>query len=127
MYKKVEFQKRKVQRAIIQSGKTITLFRHKKNEFGEPLKEAEQITTINGIYHVGIAYQSVTNSDSGSITNIKTTVPMILCLIDDISNLIQKDDFFTIGNDTLRVNGKIDVENEGYAFDISCEVVEVET
>ena len=119
----IEFEKNKLKYGIATHGTALTFFRDILNEFNEPTGDAAEIITITGIYHdIFNGYVSKNVQDGAEIT--KNYQPMFLCLKDD-SGLLNIGDYTVIDNIKYRVNDLKDVNNLGYAIDISFEVYSV--
>lgn len=118
------FERRKVELAIKASGTQFVFYRNKKNDFGEPLDEAEEVARLKGLYHTNTSYISVKDGDSGSISNMRVYTPCVLCLKDEASEKVVKGDYTTIAGKKIVVTGKVNYLEKSYAFDINCEVVE---
>ena len=119
----IEFEKNKLKYGIATHGTALTFFRDILNEFNEPTGDAAEIVTITGIYHDTFnGYVSKNVQDGEKKT--KNYQPMFLCLKDD-TVLLNIGDYTVIDNIKYRVNDLKDVNNLGYAIDISFEVYSV--
>jgi hypothetical protein len=88
--------KRRITKAIDKLPTTVTIQRAVKNEFGEMSENALDITTINGLYHVGTTGLSIAKIEAGIITQAKKEYLMVV--LDTEGMLIQKGDLFDIGD-----------------------------
>lgn len=117
------FEAHKISRAIKTSGEVFKFYRLSKNAYGEPVEPLTDVATVEGLYHTNVSHLTVSNTDSGSQTSRKVYTPAILCLADEASKSIRKNDFVKIGEKTCQVTGIIDYQDKGYAFDVCCEVI----
>lgn len=117
----VEFEKRKLERAIDANGENLIFQRAVLNQFKEETGENEEVTSVRGIYRETFAgFITVNTGDSGKTT--KQYKPMVLFLNTDDTTKIQKGHFFVKNGKKHVVADIKDILNAGYAFDISFEV-----
>lgn len=117
----VEFEKRKLERAIDANGENLIFQRAVLNQFKEETGENEEVTSVRGIYRETFAgFITVNTGDSGKTT--KQYKPMVLFLNTDDTAKIQKGHFFVKNGKKHVVADIKDILNAGYAFDISFEV-----
>lgn len=110
----------RLKKQIALSGTSLTFMRDVLNEYNEPTGESIEIATISGVYHDTFNNHVVRNLHDGA-TIYRTFEPMFLCLKDE-AGLLNIDDYAIIDDIKYRVNDLKDVNNLGYAIDISFEV-----
>lgn len=112
------FLKNKIARQININGCEYSFNVMCENEYHE--LEEFKVVKINGLYHEKNSYQTEVHSDS-SITHSKP-LPMLLCLLEDVSELAEGST--TIINDkTYKIVLISDIQKYGVAADISLEEV----
>lgn len=118
-----KFEAYKINREIKKSGIVYEFKRSKVNEFNEPTDEFEVIGELKGIYH---EQNSSVQIIMGDTTQTRTKkIPMILCLYDDVANLLLKvDDIIKINGKVLKVTGITNIQEWNIIADISLEVVD---
>lgn len=118
-----KFEAYKINREIKKSGIVYEFKRSKVNEFNEPTDEFEVIGKLKGIYH---EQNSSVQIIMGDTTQTRTKkIPMILCLYDDVANLLLKvDDIIKINGKVLKVTGITNIQEWNIIADISLEVVD---
>lgn len=118
-----KFELYKINREIKKSGIEYEFKRSKVNEFNEPTDEFEVIGKLKGIYH---EQNSSVQIMMGDTTQTRTKkIPMILCLYDDVANLLLKvDDIIKINEKVLKVTGITNIQEWNIIDDISLEVVD---
>lgn len=118
-----KFEAYKINREIKKSGIEYEFRRSKVNEFNEPTDEFEVIGKLKGIYH---EQNSSVQIIMGDTTQTRTKkIPMILCLYDDVANLLLKvDDIIKINGKVLKVTGITNIQEWNIIADISLEVVD---
>lgn len=118
-----KFEAYKINREIKKSGIEYEFKRSKVNEFNEPTDEFEVIGKLKGIYH---EQNSSVQIIMGDTTQTRTKkIPMILCLYDDVANLLLKvDDIIKINGKVLKVTGITNIQEWDIIADISLEVVD---
>ena len=121
------FLKNKITGQIKWNGKSFKFTRYKKNEYHEfNYNEVEMEVTLEGVFHEGGGYGGMLNielysRDGGrTVTKMK---PMILCLKNDDSTILDIDDVVKVGDYIYKVVEKNDIQNLGIAFEISLEIV----
>ena len=121
------FLKNKITRQIKWNGKSFTFIRYKENDYHEKnYNEVEMEVTLKGVFHEGGGYGGMLNielysRDGGrTVTKMK---PMILCLKNDDSTILDIDDVVKVGDYIYKVVEKNDIQNLGIAFEISLEIV----
>ena len=121
------FLKNKITRQIKWNGKSFTFIRYKENDYHEKnYNEVEMEVTLEGVFHEGGGYGGMLNielysRDGGrTVTKMK---PMILCLKNDDSTILDIDDVVKVGDYIYKVVEKNDIQNLGIAFEISLEIV----
>ena len=115
-----QFQLNKVRRLINTYGETFSVRRPKTNEFGEPLKEFTEYT-IRGLYHETSSYVSKTSTESSTIR--QKSMPMILCILDELPTFLQDDVLLYKGKE-YRLGEVKNVSEAGIIGDISLEEVQ---
>lgn len=118
-----KFEAYKINREIKKSGIVYEFKRSKVNEFNEPTDVFEVIGELKGIYH---EQNSSVQIIMGDTTQTRTKkIPMILCLYDDVANLLLKvDDIIKINGKVLKVTGITNIQEWNIIADISLEVVD---
>lgn len=121
------FLKNKITRQIKWNGKSFKFTRYKKNEYHEfNYNEVEMEVTLEGVFHEGGGYGGMLNIELYSRDGGRTVSkmkPMILCLKNDNSTILDMDDVVKVGDYIYKVVEKNDIQNLGIAFEISLEIV----
>ena len=121
------FEAAKIRRFVSRYKKPYTFKRSVLNDYKEPTDDSEDVCTISGVYHESnYKYIEMQYANSGVHSGIESVsyTPMIMCMIDDESNKLEIDDFTVINNKKYVVVKKKDINNSGFAFDISLRFVE---
>lgn len=123
------FELYKLKRELRRSGSDFTFYRQRKNEFGAPVGDKEEVVKFRGLYHETSSYRTVTTYD-GSTTVIEKS-PMILCSVEDIKDAnLAIGDFVEVNDNvfgdkkTMKFTGVTDILDFGLIADISLEVVD---
>ena len=121
------FLKNKIKRQIKWNGKSFKFTRYKKNEYHElNYDEVEMEVTLEGVFHEGGGYGGMLNIELYSRDGGRTVSkmkPMILCLKNNDSTILDMDDVVKVGDYIYKVVEKNDIQNLGIAFEISLEIV----
>lgn len=112
------FEAAKMRRFISMYSKPYLFKRPILNDYKEPAGESVDVCEVNGVYHeVSYSHLSENVSDAGKY--VKEIEPMVLCLSDENSDLIKIDDFTYINEKKMVVSKVKDINNSGFAYDIS--------
>lgn len=118
-----QFEEYKIKRELKRSGIDYEFKRAIKNDFGEPSGEPEFIGKLKGIYHEENSNIQITTGDTTQVRTKK--IPMILCLYEDVANLVLSvGDIVKINKKTLKVTGIVNISEWNIIADISLEVVD---
>lgn len=126
----VKFEQFKFNKLLRERGGKYAFKRRKPNEFGEGdsteyLKDVDGndiVYIIDGVYHEQNGYITVTTGETAQTRSKKK--PMILCLINDETKALKKDDELSVSNTVYKITGFVDISNWGIYYDISMEVVD---
>lgn len=115
-----EFQLYKVKQIIATRGYDCTVYDFDRNEFNEPTTPSSH-KTFRGLYHESMSYTTKSTAEASTVN--KKNCPMLLCVLDDVSDL-------KVGTQ-LHVNGKTfelveikDINEAGIVADLSLEEVQ---
>lgn len=126
----LKFEKFKFEKMLRERGGKFSFKRKEASEFtGEEkttyIKDAdgnEVEFIIDGVYHEQNGYVIVTTGDTSQTRSKKQ--PMIMCLIDDSSKLLKKDDEVMMSGKMYKINAFTDISNFGIFFNISLEMID---
>lgn len=117
------FEAAKIKRFVQRYGKPYDIKTPYLNAFKEPTGLFSTLCTIKGVYHEA-SYNHLHATESGGGEYVKEITPMILCLKDEYSELIKMDDKVEVNGKSMIVTKVKDLNNSGFAFDISLELVD---
>lgn len=121
-----KFEAYKIRRELKRSGIEFEFKRYKKNAFNEPVKneEPEIVGKLKGLFHTQTSNIQISTGDT---TQTRTkSVPMILCLHEDVSSLsLCVDDIMEFNKTRYKVTGVINIQEWNIISDISLEVVDI--
>lgn len=117
------FEAAKIRRFISRYSKPYKFQRSVLNAYKEPTGSFESVCTIDGVYHEA-SYTHLTSTESGGGRYVKEITPMILCLKNAESDLIEEDDIVTINQKEMVVTKVKDINNSGFALDISLRFID---
>lgn len=115
------FQLNKIRRTIRTLGQSLLVQREGTNDFGEPNGETESLE-LKGVFHESTGYLTKSTSESSTIR--KKSSPMLLCLWEDIAELLHHQDEVTLNNKTYKVNEIKNLAEANLVADISLEEVQ---
>lgn len=117
------FEAAKIRRFISRYRKPYTFVRSNLNAYKEPTDGEQEVCNMYGVYHeASYKHLAVVVADAG--VHIAEVEPMILCLKDEVTDLIQVDDFVYVNGKKMVVTKKKDINNSGFAYDISLRYVD---
>lgn len=112
------FEAAKIRRFINRYRKPYTFKRSDLNAYNEPTDGEQEVCNIYGVYHeASYKHLAAVVADAG--VHIPEVEPMILCLKDEVTDLIKVDDFVYVNEKKMIVTKKKDINNSGFAYDIS--------
>lgn len=120
------FEAAKIKRFISRYKKPYIFRRNILNACEEPTGDFIELCTIDAVYHEA-KYNNlkVTESGGGSfIADASEIEPMLLCLKDANSDTIKSDDEVFVNGIRMIVTRIKDINNSGFAYDISLRVVD---
>ena len=112
------FEAAKILRFISRYSKAYTVQREVLNEFKEPTGDTKYICSVFGVYHEA-SYKHLASTASDAGVYVPEVEPMILCLKDNVSDLIQVGDIISVNGKEMAVTKIKDINNSGFACDIS--------
>ncbi len=117
------FEAAKIKRFVQRYGKPYDVKTPYLNTFGEPTGLFSDLCTIKGVYHEATyKYIKETISDAGDHAgNVES---MILCLKNSESDKIKSDDVINVNGRNMKVTRIKDINNSGFAYDISLELID---
>ena len=117
------FQLNKVRRILRTQGIEVVCKAPVLNEFGEPTGSTKD-TKIKGIFHESISHslQGLNTSEAGTIR--KKSSPMLLCLWEDIAEVLNPKDSIFFNNKTYNISGIKNLGEANLIADISLEEVQ---
>ena len=115
------FQLNKVRRMLRTQGISVTAKRYKTNDYNEPVGYPTEVT-FKGIFHETTSYASKTTTEASTIR--KKSSPMLLCLWEDIAELLHHQDEVTLNSKTYKVNEIKNLAEANLIADISLEEVQ---
>ena len=123
MSRNVGFQRNVLRRNILWNGKLYEFKRNVANKYGEKQNDQYESKTysIKGIFHKVTSYVRVEDGEAARVQS--KSVPMIVCLFDDISTQLKIDDKLMMNGQLYKVNGIEDINEEQAFIDISLEVI----
>lgn len=110
-----------IRKEIQKNGRTFLFQRKAENDYGEKRGGMADVISFKGIYHESKGYVQKSTADGGTV-NVPKPQPMILCMLEDTTNL-KSDDVVTIGGVVHKLVAIGDVGLTGSIADISLEVV----
>lgn len=117
------FEAAKMKRFVMRYSKPYVFQRSILNEYKQPIKAFVDVCKINGVYHEhSYKYISGTQSDNGE--HFDEIQPMILCMKDELSELIKTDDRVIVNGKKMKVEKIKDINNCGFAYDISLRYID---
>lgn len=119
--KQQAIQKAKVKRILDSQGREFVFKRHTLDEYNQPTEEETEVVTVLGLFHEMTSYLSKSTEDSSTIR--RKSSPMILCLLEDISEL-QNGDFTEYNGQTYFLTELKNVAGMNFAVDLSLEEVQ---
>lgn len=115
------FQLNKVRRMLRTQGISVTAKKYKTNDYNEPVGDPTEVT-FKGIFHETTSYASKTTTEASTIR--KKSSPMLLCLWEDIVELLHHQDEVTLNSKTYKVNEIKNLAEANLIADISLEEVQ---
>lgn len=120
--KQVNFQIRKIERNLILRGFDFVFEKQSFNKFKEKRNDIESTVTIRGLFHFAVRYLQETTTEGTKL--VQKNIPMILCLSDENSVLIQYEYELSYNGKRYVVTDKTNIDDRNYAFDISLEEIQ---
>ena len=117
------FEAAKIRRFVFRYKKPYTFSRSVLNAYEEPKGSFESVCTIDGVYHEA-SYTHLASTESDGGRYVKEITPMILCLKNAESDLIKEDDVVVVNDKDMVVTKVKDINNSGFALDISLRFVD---
>lgn len=117
------FQLNKVRRILRTQGIEIVVKIPALNEFNEPTKDTRDVK-IKGIFHESVSHslQGLNTSEAGTLR--KKSSPMLLCLWEDIAEVLHPKDSIFFNNKTYNISGIQNLGESNLIADISLEEVQ---
>lgn len=116
-----KFEAYKIKREIKRSGNEYEIYRHAKNEFGEPVSDEQYVGKISAIYHEENSNIQITTGDTTQVRTKK--IPMLLCLYDEFTKTEFKvGDFVLINGKKFKITGIVNIQEWSIIGDVSLEV-----
>ena len=115
------FQLNKVRRMLRTQGISVVVKKPVLNDFGEPIGDTKD-HEIKGVFHETTSYASKTTTEASTIR--KKSSPMLLCLWEDIAEILHHQDEVAFNNKTYKVNEIKNVAEANLVADISLEEVQ---
>ena len=117
------FEAAKIKRFIQRYSKPYLFKRSILNAYKQPINAPIDICEINGVYHEH-SYPYFTGTESNHGEHFTEIQPMILCMKDELSDLIKTDDQVIVNGKKMKVEKVKDINNSGFALDISLRYVD---
>ena len=117
------FEAAKIKRFVQRYSKSYEFKRPDLNVFKEPTGTSSSLCTIKGVYHEA-SYKYMKENITGAGAHAVNIEPMILCLKNDQSDKIRTDDLVNINGHDMKVTRIKDINNSGFAYDISLELID---
>ena len=116
-----KFEAYKIKREIKRSGNEYEIYRHVKNEFGEPVSGEQYVGKFSAIYHEENSNIQITTGDT---TQVRTkTIQMLLCLYDEFTETgFEVGDFVLINGKKFKITGIVNIQEWSIIGDVSLEV-----
>lgn len=116
-----KFEAYKIKREIKRSGNEYEIYRHAKNEFGEPVSDEQYVGKISAIYHEENSNIQITTGDTTQVRTKK--IPMLLCLYDEsVETGFEVGDFVLINGKKFKITGIVNIQEWSIIGDVSLEV-----
>lgn len=116
-----KFEAYKIKREIKRSGNEYEIYRHAKNEFGEPVSDEQYVGKISAIYHEENSNIQITTGDTTQVRTKK--IPMLLCLYDEFAETrFEVGDFVLINGKKFKITGIVNIQEWSIIGDVSLEV-----
>ena len=116
-----KFEAYKIKREIKRSGNEYEIYRHVKNEFGEPVSGEQYVGKISAIYHEENSNVQITTGDTTQVRTKK--IPMLLCLYDEFTETeFEVGDFVLINGKKFKITGIVNIQEWNIIGDVSLEV-----
>lgn len=116
-----KFEAYKIKREIKRSGNEYEIYRHAKNEFGEPVSDDQYVGKFSAIYHEENSNIQITTGDTTQVRTKK--IPMLLCLYDEfVETGFEVGDFVLINDKKFEITGIVNVQEWNIIGDVSLEV-----
>lgn len=116
-----KFEAYKIKREIKRSGNEYEIYRHAKNEFGEPVSDEQYVGKISAIYHEENSNVQITTGDTTQVRTKK--IPMLLCLYEEFTETrFEVGDFVLINGKKFKITGIVNVQEWNIIGDVSLEV-----
>lgn len=116
-----KFEAYKIKREIKRSGNEYEIYRHAKNEFGEPISDLQYVGKISAIYHEENSNIQITTGDTTQVRTKK--IPMLLCLYDEfVETGFEVGDFVLINCKKFKITGIVNIQEWSIIGDVSLEV-----
>ena len=116
-----KFEAYKIKREIKRSGNEYEIYRHTKNEFGEPVSDEQYVGKILAIYHEENSNIQITTGDTTQVRTKK--IPMLLCLYDEfVETGFEVGDFVLLNSKKFKVTGIVNIQEWSIIGDASLEV-----
>lgn len=114
-----------VKRLLKTQGQQFEFKRAKKNAYGEPIPDSpkETVATVLGVYHETFVRPVISTQDGSAVRSLPQ--PNILCLWESVQGLdLTEGDELTIGKNSYKLHGMVDIQKLGIAVDLVLEMVE---
>ena len=116
-----KFEAYKIKREIKRSGNEYKIYRHAKNEFGEPVSDEQYVGKISAIYHEENSNIQITTGDTTQVRTKK--IPMLLCLYEEfVETAFEVGDFVLINSKKFKITGIVNIQEWSIIGDVSLEV-----
>lgn len=112
------FESAKLKRFVNRYGKPYTFKRAVLNEYKEPTDALSKVCDVVCVYHES-SYKHLSETIANAGRYVVEITPMMLCLRSDASDLISVGDTVEVNGKTMEVLKLKDVNNSGFAYDIS--------
>lgn len=117
------FEAAKIRRFVQRYSKAYHFKRPDLNAFKQLEDIFFDVCTVQAVYHEAqYSHLSEDSKDAGSY--VKELSPMLLCLKDEMSDLIQVDDIVLVNGQEMKVDKIKDINNSGFAYDISLRYID---
>lgn len=117
------FEAAKIRRFISRYSKSYKFQRSVLNAYKEPTGSFDSVCTIDGVYHEA-SYKHFVGTESNAGAYVQEIEPLILCLKTESSDLIKIGDRVEVNGKVMEVQKVKDLNNSGFAYDISLRYVD---